>query len=75
MMWPAPVSEAPPPPPKPTAKSVAAAEAANAGPPNYFNVTLKDAFMYTAGLSSLVGKYSMPKNISKCYHFTVIPSK
>ncbi|XP_029650306.1 NAD(P) transhydrogenase, mitochondrial [Octopus sinensis] len=53
LMWP------PPPPPAPVAAApTAAAEkpaAVEPAPPNYFNNTLKDAFMYTAGLSSIIG--------------------
>ncbi|KAK7489396.1 hypothetical protein BaRGS_00019340, partial [Batillaria attramentaria] len=56
MMW-------PPPPPKvdpgaPAATPVAAAAAAvkePPPPPNYFNLTLKDALMYTSGLGTTLG--------------------
>ncbi|XP_047481904.1 NAD(P) transhydrogenase, mitochondrial-like [Penaeus chinensis] len=55
LMWP------PPPPPEPSPGAVPAAAAAAAPvvkepppPPNYFNITMKDALMYTAGLGSLV---------------------
>lgn len=51
MMWPPPKVAAPT-----TAPAVAKpAEVAPPPPPNYFNNTLKDAFMYTAGLTSLLG--------------------
>lgn len=54
LLWP------PPPPPEPSPQAVAAAAPATPvvkepPPPNYFNVTLKDALMYTAGLGSLMG--------------------
>lgn len=52
----------PPPPPKvepgaaPTASTAAAAvKKAPPPPPNYFNLTLKDSLMYTAGLGSALG--------------------
>ncbi|XP_076438085.1 NAD(P) transhydrogenase, mitochondrial-like isoform X2 [Babylonia areolata] len=57
LMW-------PPPPPKvdpsaPPAQAAAAAAPAAVKepppPPNYFNITLKDSLMYTAGLGSAVG--------------------
>eukprot|EP00106_Octopus_bimaculoides_P007742 XP_014775184.1 PREDICTED: NAD(P) transhydrogenase, mitochondrial-like [Octopus bimaculoides] len=54
LMWPPP----PPPAPAAAAPTAAAAEkpaAVEPAPPNYFNNTLKDAFMYTAGLSSIIG--------------------
>lgn len=54
LMWP------PPPPPEPSPGAVPAAAAAAPvvkeppPPPNYFNITLKDASAYAAGLGSLV---------------------
>ena len=52
MMWPPPKIADPSPPPKP--KTIA--EMQKEVEPNYFGNTLKDAFMYTAGLSSMLGK-------------------
>ncbi|MCL4137148.1 UNVERIFIED_CONTAM: hypothetical protein GTU68_047650, partial [Idotea baltica] len=53
LLWP------PPPPPAPSPQAVAAAAPAVVKepppPPNYFNITMKDALMYTAGLGSLMG--------------------
>lgn len=51
----------PPPAPKVDPAQVAAAAAAAVvkeppPPPNYFNITLKDSFMYTTGLTTVVGK-------------------
>lgn len=52
MMWP------PPPPPEPSPAPVASASAAVVKEPppqpNYFNLTMKDALMYTTGLGGLV---------------------
>ncbi len=54
MMWPPPAPTDPSPAP---AKAAAAAVVEEVKEPNYFNDTLKDAFMYTAGLGSVLGKY------------------
>lgn len=51
MMWPPPKVEAPAPP-----AVQKKAELAPPPPPNYFQNTLKDAFMYTTGLGTLLGK-------------------
>lgn len=54
LMWP------PPPPPEPSPGAVPAAAAAPAAvkepppPPNYFNITMKDALMYTAGKGVMI---------------------
>ncbi|XP_053630194.1 NAD(P) transhydrogenase, mitochondrial-like isoform X1 [Cherax quadricarinatus] len=51
MLWP------PPPPPEPSPTVVASTAAVvkePPPPPNYFNLTLKDALIYTSGLGSLV---------------------
>ena len=51
-MWPPPKA----PEPSPTAVQKAAkAEIAPPPPPNYFNLTLKDSMVYTAGLGSMIG--------------------
>ena len=51
MMWPPPAIKDPSPVVKPpTVKEIAAAKE-----PNYFGDTLKDAFMYTTGLSGALG--------------------
>lgn len=59
LMWPPPkISD--PSPVKPAAKAVVEEKKE----PDYFKNTLKDAFMYTAGLSSLLGEkcfYRIPK--------------
>ncbi|CAG0891215.1 unnamed protein product [Darwinula stevensoni] len=54
LLWP------PPPPPPPSPAEVVAAATKPAAvepppPPNYFNITLKDALMYTSGLGGLLG--------------------
>ena len=51
MMWPPPKIADPSPPPRPKV-----AEAAAVAEPNYFMNTFKDASMYTAGLSGMVGE-------------------
>ena len=50
MMWPPPKPDVPP--PAPAAKP---AEIAPPPEPNYFANSLKDSFMYTAGLASILG--------------------
>ncbi|XP_042213471.1 NAD(P) transhydrogenase, mitochondrial-like [Homarus americanus] len=62
LLWP------PPPPPEPSPAALASTQAAAAAaaaaaavvkepppPPNYFNITMKDALMYSSGLASLAG--------------------
>ncbi|XP_064596861.1 NAD(P) transhydrogenase, mitochondrial-like [Liolophura sinensis] len=53
MMWPPPPPAQAPAAAAPTATEVAKKEPPP--PPNYFAATLKDSFMYTAGLSSMLG--------------------
>ena len=67
LMW-------PPPPPKvePGAPPAAAAAAAPVvkeppPPPNYFNITLKDSLMYTAGLGSALGMSFLVRLTHTCH--------
>ena len=66
MMWPPPKIADPSPPPRPKA-----VEAAQVAEPNYFQNTLTDASMYTAGLGGMVGEWTNgfdPPLVGSCEH-------
>ena len=53
-MWPPPAIKDPSPPP--SAVKAAAAAAVEVKERDYFSETLKDSFMYTTGLGTMIGK-------------------
>ncbi|CAH2099812.1 unnamed protein product [Euphydryas editha] len=55
LLWPAPPAAQPAHPAHPATPAPAKATPATVEPPNPFNETLKDAFLYSTGLASLIG--------------------
>lgn len=67
LLWPPPppkVAPAPPPPAHPMEVKPAAPEAASEELPDYFKQTLKDALLYTGGLTGIVGLGAISPNAS-----------
>jgi hypothetical protein len=57
LMYPPPAPKVDPGAPAAAATTAVAAKKEPPPPPNYFNITLKDSFMYTAGLTGALGKF------------------